>query len=112
MARTVRACPKCNGNPNLCGCEMNIPEKITVEEAFELTINLFKDLKKKYEQQTAELQKVRDENEHMMACDYWHDRYKIAMAELEQTKGEVEMLRNQLAEARQLEGFDEHRTNR
>lgn len=36
----------------------------------------------------SELQKVRDENERMMAGDYWHDRYKIVVKEFAEYRKE------------------------
>lgn len=37
--------------------------------------------KREYSAVNVQLQKVRDENERMMATDYWFDRYKITLAE-------------------------------
>lgn len=42
----------------------------------------------------AELQKVRDENEKMMECDYWYDRYKTALAERDQSDENLAELRS------------------
>ena len=35
------------------------------------------------------LQRVRDENERMMAADYWHDRHMIAMARVKKLEQEL-----------------------
>jgi hypothetical protein len=73
-------------------------ESISIEEAFDFTLKMFKETNAKLEASLANCERLSAEVEELMKVDYWQDRHNIVKLELEAMTEKFERLKVQYDE--------------